>query len=657
MERAITAIVAHSGPSLVCERAVIEMRVALAPGDLPQPRRWHALRAAVAAHAHLGPLCNALESLPADPPGGRESAAEASVAMLAVCLQRVFDRKFDDCFGGVAAEGADLGFCAAGVAAPGTIAFDYIDPKLAAVAGRIAFALVASTLQGREESDEQVARSVREQMDRLAQWSESFGLRDTQRGVVVEARRRGLPVGRAETSLPVVVLGQGARQRWLWRTNTSATPHVAVVAATSKHLSNELLRDAGLPVPAQRLVTDLNGAQRAAAQIGYPVVVKPARTDHGIAVTTSILDDRTLATAFERARAHGSVVVEKHIAGEQHRLSVLGGRLATVARLRPAFVIGNGRDSISELVRIARIERLASMQLRDFPFPIDDETIRVLGAAGMTLESVPQAGQTVTMRTNANLSGGGRIELIDVVHPDNVLLAERAAATIGLDIAGIDLITPDVATSWVDNGAAICDVNPNPGLVRGQGSPAMIVDYLVPEGEGRIPIALVVAEPAQAREIVAILARRLGELGYRVAVARDGGVTIDAATAATVASASGTSGASTASAASSASTAPAAGLPDTRAAHVAVNDRTATAAVVAIAAREIVEHGLPFDRCALAVIEDRGAGDDWPARDEAVLAMLRARSQAVLLNPARAGLAAWAPCEEPRLARSSSSLR
>ncbi len=533
MKRTIETIVVHSGASLVCERAVIEMRVTLAPEDRPQPRRWRALREAVAAHARVAPLCDALDSLPEQAPGNRDGAAgdgatEAGVAMLAVCLQRVFDGKFDGCFGGVAAEGADLGFSATGIAAPGSVAFDYLDPKLAAVAGRIAFALVATTLEGHDDPLERIARTASEQMDRLSEWSEAFGLRDTQRGVILEARRRSLPVGRVAASLPVVVLGQGARQRWLWRTNTSATPHVAVVAASHKHVANELLRDAGLPVPAQRLVKDIGAALRAAAQIGYPVVVKPTGTDHGTAVTTSIGDDRALTTAFERARAHGAVVVEKHIEGDQHRLSVLGGRLATVARLRPAFVVGNGRDSIAELVRAARIERLKNTQLRYFPFPIDDETVRVLGAAGLTLESVPPDGQTVTMRTNANLSGGGRIELIDTVHPDNVLLAERAAATIGLDLAGIDLIATDVATSWVENGAAICEVNPNPGLVRGQGSPATVLDFLIAEGGGRIPIALVVGDGAVAREIVSILARRLGELGHRVAVACDGRVTIDA---------------------------------------------------------------------------------------------------------------------------------
>ena len=51
-----------------------------------------------------------------------------------------------------------------------------------------------------------------------------------------------------------------------------------------------------------------------------------------------------------------------------------------------------------------------------------------------------------------------------LVHPDNIALAVRAARIVGLDIAGVDFLCPDISRSWRDVGGAICEVNAQPGL-------------------------------------------------------------------------------------------------------------------------------------------------------------------------------------------------
>lgn len=141
MERLIEAIVVHSGVSLVCELTAIEMRVVLAPHDRPQLQRRRVLREAVAAHSHQAPPCKALKSFSAQAPANRECAAE----------------------------GADLGFCATGFAAPASVAFNYTDPNLAVIAGRIAFVRSALTLEGRNDPLERITRAVSDRMDDLSQ--------------------------------------------------------------------------------------------------------------------------------------------------------------------------------------------------------------------------------------------------------------------------------------------------------------------------------------------------------------------------------------------------------------------------------------------------------------------------------------------------------
>ncbi len=611
----MTRITVHLAPSLMCQRPVAEIAATL-PASAWRPDRWRQLCEALREHPAVQRRPRALESLAALRPEDQAHAAECALAMLAVCLQRLLDRPFDEWVAAAAASGAEPGFAAAGFAASGRVAYDYLDPLLASSAGRLALDLVLRMLGPEDAGADTLWRAVREGLDNLARWFEVYGLRETQSRVVLEARRRGVPVGRAPTSLPVVALGQGARQRWLWRANSFATPHMSVVLATGKHLANELLANAGLPVPAQRVVADLAGLRCAATELGYPLVVKPTNTDHGTAVTTSIGDEPTLVAAFERARAHGRVIVERQVAGDQLRLSVIGGRLVSAARLLPAQVQGNGRDTVAELVRRTRAERLLDEQLREFPFPIDDESLRLLAKVGLTLDSVPADGQTVLLRTNANLSGGGRIEIIDTVHPDNVLLAERAAATLGLDIAGIDLITTDIGRSWVETGAAICEVNPNPGFVRGQATPADLLDHLMAGvGDGRIPVVLVVGEPGQVGGAVELARQRLAGLGHRVVVAMDGRITLGGV---------------------AASGAP---LTPGRAARMALADRLADAAVVALSEPDLIAGGLPFDRCNLAIWP---AGEPTGAPGQALLGWLRASADELWLGDATTDWEAWA---------------
>ncbi|HEX8469915.1 MAG TPA: Mur ligase family protein, partial [Brevundimonas sp.] len=89
----------------------------------------------------------------------------------------------------------------------------------------------------------------------------------------------------------------------------------------------------------------------------------------------------------------------------------------------------------------------------------------ILVRQGLTAESVPEAGRFVMLRTTANLSSGGTaVDRTDEIHPDNASIARRAALTLGLDVAGIDLLAPDITRSVRETGGGIVEVNAAPGL-------------------------------------------------------------------------------------------------------------------------------------------------------------------------------------------------
>lgn len=291
--------------------------------------------------------------------------------------------------------------------------------------------------------------------------------------------------------------GQGSRARRLDSTYTDRTPAMAAKLARHKAWAAALLRQVGLPVPDHALVGSAEQAVQVAGQLGYPVVVKPADCDGGTGVSANLLEAAEVRDAYQRALQYSrSVLVEKHVPGRDYRLTVVEGRLVWAVERVPGGVVGNGRDTILELLATLNADPNrgigARAPLKHLAF--DDEARRLLQRQQLTPTHRPAAGEFVRLRLAANVATGGTpVAVFDQVHPDNARLAERAADAFGLDIAGIDLLIPDIAVSWRQSGAYLCEVNGQPSL--GQTTArhlyGPLLQQLVPD-HGRIPIVLVV---------------------------------------------------------------------------------------------------------------------------------------------------------------------
>jgi cyanophycin synthetase len=311
---------------------------------------------------------------------------------------------------------------------------------------------------------------------------------------VTAAERLGIPWSfTAAANYPVVSLGQGKKRRLFWRHMTIDTPHIGSVVSTQKNLASEALGQVGLPVPKNSVVKQLDDAIAAARRIGWPVVTKPMATDYGTAVTTNIMDEKTLASGFAEARKHGPVLIEKHVFGDNHRLLVFNDKCISAVRQTPAHVVGDGVHSVQQLIEMinrSRSERLTESWKK---IKVDENARLVLEREGFHLTDVPPPDKRVYLRYHTNLSVGGTMENItDEVHPDNARLAVKAASALGIDLAGIDFMTTDIKRSHYDVGGAIVEINVNPGFVMGE-EEHVIEDHIfgaffpLPD-RGRIPI-------------------------------------------------------------------------------------------------------------------------------------------------------------------------
>lgn len=306
-----------------------------------------------------------------------------------------------------------------------------------------------------------------------------------------------------ELGLPVIEwpsrqmqIGYGNRGTVLRGSITQDTASIGVTVAKQKGVCKALLSQAGFPVAEGAQVASLAQAREHAVVLGYPVVIKPADLDGGEAVCCDIRSDEELVQGFEVARAASpNVVIERHIDGRDYRLLFFRGELIKQIERVPGGVTGNGHDSVEQLLAQMNADpaRRSGRDSTLYPLEFDQEAALMLRRRSMTLASVPADGEWLQLRRAANFSLGGTAKLIEgEIHPDNLDLCRRALRLLRLDLAGLDLLLPDITRSWREAGGVICEINAQPfiGETIRRNSFNEILEGLLPEG-GRIPLILV----------------------------------------------------------------------------------------------------------------------------------------------------------------------
>ena len=297
----------------------------------------------------------------------------------------------------------------------------------------------------------------------------------------------------------LVQLGHGAAQRRIWTAETDRTSAIAEGISKDKDMTKRLLATCGIPVPEGQVVESPEAAWAAAQDIGVPVCVKPGDGNRSRGVSLDLREEADIRAAYDIALKQGSeVIVEKFIQGMEHRLLVVGDRLVAASRGETASITGDGKSTVRELVNA----QINSDPRRGSDGSLPLETVRLrenspevleLKRQGLTPDCVPQAGRTVLVKRTGNMT----TDITDIVHPDVAYQAALAAKVVGLDIAGVDVVTPDITQPLEKVGGVVVEVNAGPSLLmhlnpaEGQARDVgkAIAEHLFPEqSNGRIPV-------------------------------------------------------------------------------------------------------------------------------------------------------------------------
>ena len=386
-----------------------------------------------------------------------------------------------------------------------TVVYEYTQREEGIAAGELALKLLGSLLPPELRAHVAVPEDFdwATERDDFIRYAQRRALGPSTASLVQAAQDRGIPSLRLN-QYSLVQLGHGKYQQRIQATVTGKTPHIAVELAGDKEETNRILSTLGLPVPRQELVTSEDGAIRAARRLGGPVVTKPYNGNHGRGITIGIEEPEAVREGYRAAREHSrSVIVETFQSGDDHRLLVVNGELVAATRRTPGHVVGDGKHSIAELVEIVNADPRRGIGHEKVltRIVLDAQAEQMMQRVGYTAESVPAPDEIVYLRSTANLSTGGTAtDVTDIIHPDNRDMAVRAVRAIGLDVGGVDFITPNIAESYKKIGGAICEVNAAPGfrmhVAPSEGIPrdaaGPVIDMLFPPGApSRVPIAAV----------------------------------------------------------------------------------------------------------------------------------------------------------------------
>jgi cyanophycin synthetase len=454
---------------------------------------------------------------------------------------------------------------------------------------------------------------------------------ETSRLLIREMRRRDIPFREISSHKGIIEAGWGHHRRRAQHSVTDQTSRLASDIAYNKHLASTVMRDAGAPTPEQHVPVSLSEARIMARKLGYPVVVKPRSQDMGTAVFANVGDEAALDEAYAEASRHGRVIVETRLPGDSHRILVINNAVVAVSRLVPGRVKGDGKQTIRALVEAENQARRADKGHKDqSEIRIASETSRLLARQGYALDSVLPLGETVALRSAANVALGGNSEDVSaLIHPDNSAVALRAARAIGLDVAGVDFISPDISRSYREVGGGICEINPIPGIYGYHlkaDAPDVLqiyIDALFPHGaNGRIP--LIAVHGATDAGLSHAIADQQSARHRAVGLANRDGVWIEGLAVAWGAH-DGVSGA-----------------------RMVLSDTCVAFAVLEVGAKAARADGLAFDRAALCVLHGLDQHEPLAVR-RAIARLLLNQSDKVAVNLAASGCEAMVDLTDPRI--------
>ena len=266
----------------------------------------------------------------------------------------------------------------------------------------------------------------------------------------------------------MILIGAGKNSTIFNRMSPADDGHHGTLISRDKHKSKLLFEKIGLPVTKSLLVHPSDSLEKIPNDF-FPCVVKTLDGSQGRGVYVNLRSQGDLTRAVQKTARTTKLpmMVERQIIGDDVRLLVCRGELlVAVKRSKPA-VIGDGVNSIGDLVRLENLKRRDSRheEAKKPQISMNEEAVDYLLTHGFALDYIPRVGERINVRgTPHGTHGGDMIDVTNEVHPEIISLAILGSKRIDAALCGLDYISADHTKSPSETGGVFLELNTFPGL-------------------------------------------------------------------------------------------------------------------------------------------------------------------------------------------------
>ncbi|MEW8956448.1 cyanophycin synthetase [Clostridium sp.] len=355
--------------------------------------------------------------------------------------------------------------------------------------------------------------------------------------ILKAAKDRGIPYIDLYGS-GIYQIGYGKHGKIIEATIVNDTKSTAVDIACDKYITKKILEGQCIPVAKGGRINSSLEALIQAEAIGYPVVLKPRYGNHGRGVKLDIRNQEELLNAFKDIKDEfKDIIIEKFHQGNDFRVCMIDGNMVAASLRLPPYIVGDGcktiKDLIEELNKDTRRGEHHEKPLTKVK--IDNTLIEVIKKYGYKLESIPKVKEKVFLRDNANISTGGvAVDVTDKVCVENIILFERIARTIDLNVCGIDISGKTLSIPLNAQNGVVMEVNAAPGIrmhhypyegtcrdVAGK-----IVDMMFKNDEKSVPLVSITGTNGKTTT-TRLISHILQNRGYKVGMTTTSGIYIN----------------------------------------------------------------------------------------------------------------------------------
>lgn len=264
--------------------------------------------------------------------------------------------------------------------------------------------------------------------------------------IIAEAKRRGIECTEVEmtghvrsTSLTFgereELIVQGIPQAWI---NDKATRY-----CDYKQLTKDLFASLGIPFPQSFRFTHPADIDPGILNGKRIFICKPEVGTNGKGVAFDIRTTDDLLN-YHRTVPPGTVsLLEEYVQGHDLRIQVIGGRIVAACIRHPAFVRGNGSDTLESLIRVRQEEIFRQNPSNELT--IDTHTLQLIVQAGYTLDSIIPDEIDVPLKRIANIGQGGVAEdCTDRISSGLQEWVNALCEGLGTSYFALDIITKDI---------------------------------------------------------------------------------------------------------------------------------------------------------------------------------------------------------------------